>query len=212
MKIRIFINCGILVCLLLVGCGNEQNMEKREQVLTVEKNEHNLEYMEKYKGICEELVRLKMEKSMRRKSEINYNRNTIKEKYKDLLINCDKTLDILTGQEHINIDGRVFGLPENFGIPKNENIVMVENNIYNALQYDIDTRTDNNIVFVDVSLRCIDDKAMKEEIEKNIRSRLEKTFPQYYKKDMWIQNLVHKAWEIPQKTKDIVSSTYSFRV
>ncbi len=195
---NVAITCLIGVALLLMsGCAQKDVSEIQKHSFVTQEDNGNQEYIEKFKEPCEALVRLKMEVAMKRNMATPYNEKSLDAKYKKTIANYQDEIKLFAKQEHMYLKP-MKGLLSKQAMEKMEE---VENSIYKDLQYDISTSANNNIITVAVSMRCVDDKAMAEMIEKNFRKRLQNAFPKQYKNDMWVQNLVDTASSIIPLTK-----------
>ena len=201
MKKILFICMIELLVILTTGCVGEKKSETKEQLSIQQFNSDNQEYMEQFKEPCEMLVRLKLENGMKNNKGIPYTENVIEEKYRDKIENCRDVIKKFAKQEHIYLNKTIRSI---LSEEEEKKLQEIGGNTYKDLQYDIDTSSNNNIVTVAVSMRCIDDKAMAKTIEDNFRKRLQMAFPKQYKKDMLVQNLVDTAaFIIPNAKKRI---------
>ena len=194
----------VIVLILSSGCGGVNNVAEQQDQTTEQKikeeskiQEVNKQYMEHFYKICEDVVKYKVERCMKRNTSSPYDAETMEMECKNVLANYKDVLEKSKKQERMKMN--VYGI---LSEQEKANILDVEKSIYHDLQYKVNTKSNNNIITVTLSMRCIDDKAMTDKIEKNFRERLKNTFPKQYKENMWLQNLVHTAWRIIPKTKE----------
>ena len=179
--------------IIVSGCGSENderqssksNENQPKQTNQVAKYDDSI--IKEYESKCAELVKIKMDYSMKRNEMTKQTLDEIEQKFFK-----NKNFDSSTIHENNLYE------PEHIliSIPRaNEStrkkLAEIEDKIYKDIKYEISTSHNNNDILVTVSLRCVDDIKMQEKISKAILEEIAKTYPDQYKEGMSLMDVQH---------------------